>query len=101
MDEAHEFKENINEITDDEIKDILKEALKVRIEEKKRIPRKNQLNQALVSTLGEFLACYRLMGYDLDGNPVNMTIYNEKMEKSALDNQFVEAVGAFMSGRVR
>jgi hypothetical protein len=88
------------EFSDDEIKNILKEALSFQLREKKKIPKKNQLNNALVSTLGEFLTCFKIMGYDLDGNPVNITCYKEKMEKSALDNAFMEEIGKFMSSRI-
>lgn len=96
-----EFKEHINEFTDDDIKDILKEALKVRIDEKRKKPHKTQLNNALISTIGEFMGCFRLMGYDLDGNPISLVVYKEKIEKSALDNQFMEEIGKFMETRIK
>lgn len=88
-----------NDFSDAEITKILKDALKVKLEEKKKIPNRVQLNRALVSTLGEFLGCYKLMGYDLDGNPIKMTVYNNKLEKSALENAFMEEIGIFMSTR--
>lgn len=91
---------DFNEFSDDEIRNILKEALSVQLKEKRRIPKKNQLNSALISTLGEFMTCFKVMGYDLDGNPVNLTFYKEKMEKAALENAFLEEVGKFMSSRV-
>lgn len=90
---------DFKEFTDDEIKDILKEALSTRLKEKRRIPKRNELNNALIGTLGEFLGCFKLMGFDLDGNPINMTVYREKMQKAALDQAFMEEVGRFMSGR--
>lgn len=91
--------EPLNEFSDAEITKILKEALKVKLEEKKKIPTRVQLNRALVATMGEFLGCYKLMGYDLDGNPISMTVYNNKLQKSALDNFFVQEIGKFMSTR--
>ena len=91
--------EPLNEFSDAEITKILKDALKLKLEEKKKIPTRVQLNRALVSTMGEFLGCYKLMGYDLDGNPVNMTVYNNKLQKSALDNSFIEEFGRFMNKR--
>lgn len=87
------------EFSDEEITNILKEALTVKIKEKKKIPNKVQLNKALVGTVGEFLSCFKLMGYDLDGNPVNLTVYKEKIEKSALDNLFMESINKFLSDR--
>ena len=91
---------NYNEFSDDEIKNILKEALAFQLKERRKIPKRNELNNALISTLAEFLTCFKLMGYDLDGNPVNITFYKEKLEKSALDNAFMEEIGKFMAGRI-
>jgi hypothetical protein len=88
------------EFDDEEITKILKEALTTRLKEKKKIPNKVQVNKAMISTLGEFLTCFKLMGYDLDGNPINLTVYKEKIEKSALDNLFMEQIQTFMSSRM-
>lgn len=84
-----------DEFSDDEITNILKEALTVKIKEKRKVPNKIQLNKALIGTMGEFLSCFKLIGYDLDGNPVNLTVYKEKIEKSALDNLFMEQISKF------
>lgn len=91
--------EPLNEFSDAEITKILKEALKVKLEERKKISTRVQLNRALVATMSEFLGCYKLMGYDLDGNPISMTVYNNKLQKSALENFFVQEIGKFMSTR--
>lgn len=88
------------EFSDEEIKNILKEALTLQIKEKRKIPKKNEINNALIGTIGEFLSCFKLIGYDLEGNPINMTVYKEKIEKSALDNAFMEEIGRFMNGRM-
>jgi hypothetical protein len=88
------------EFSDDEINNILKEALTIKIKEKRKAPTKVQTNKALIGTMGEFLTCFKLMGYDLDGNPVNITCYKEKIEKSALDNLFMEQIGKFMETRM-
>tara|TARA_B110000495_G_C22784434_1_gene458671 strand:+ start:496 stop:783 length:288 start_codon:yes stop_codon:yes gene_type:complete len=92
--------EEFGEFKDEEIEAILREALKSKLEDKRKVPRRNQLNQALITTLGEFLTCWKVMGYDYDGNPVNMTIYKEKVQKSALDNQFMEEVSKFMGSKM-
>lgn len=86
--------------TDEEVEKILKEALTAKIKEKRKVPNKVQLNQALVGTMSEFLTCFKLMGYDLNGDPVNLTYCKEKMEKSALDNLFMEAISKFMGDRL-
>lgn len=90
---------NPQEFSDDELKAILKEALTFKLKEKRKIPRKNELNKALINTIGEFLTCFRVMGYDYDGNPLVMTVYREKLEKSALDNMFMEEIGKFVADR--
>ena len=91
---------DFREFSDDEIKNILKEALSLQLRDKRKIPKKNELNSALIGTIGEFLSCFKLIGYDLEGNPINMTVYKEKIEKSALDNAFMEEIGKFMNGRI-
>ena len=92
--------EPFEEFSDEEITHILKEALTLKIKEKRKVPNKVQLNKALIGTMGEFLSCFKLMGYDLDGNPVNLTVYKEKIEKSALDNLFLEQISSFMEKRI-
>lgn len=89
----------INEFEDEEIKAILREALTMKLKEKRTIPRRNRLNVALADALGQFLDCYKILGYDVDGNPINMTVYHNKMEKSALDCQFMEEFSDFMVSR--
>jgi hypothetical protein len=93
--------EEFEQFTDEEITNILREALKVKINEKRKLPNKIQLNKALIATIGEFLSCFKLIGYDLDGNPINITAYKEKIEKSALDNAFMEEVSKFMETKMR
>ena len=91
--------EEIQGFNDEEIKTILREALKVKIDERRQLPRRNQLNVALSNTLCEFMSCYRLIGFDLDGNPLSLMLYNTKMEKSALDDQFVGEINKFISSK--
>ena len=88
------------EFSDEEITNILREALTVRLKEKKKVPNKIQINKAMVGVLGEFLTCFKLIGYDLDGNPINLTVYKEKMEKAALEQLFMEQVSKFMNEKM-
>lgn len=90
---------DISSFEDEEIKQILKEALSMKLVEKRKIPRRNQLNVAIASTLGEFLGCFRLMGFDIDGNPTDMIVFHNKLEKHALDLQFMEKFSDFMVNR--
>jgi hypothetical protein len=87
-------------VVDEEILKILRDSLKMKLTEDRKMPNKVRLNKALVSTISEFMSCYRLMGYDIDGNPINLSITNNKMEQSAIDNMFIQEFGKFMGSRV-
>ncbi len=87
-------------VVDEEILKILRDSLKMKLTEDRKMPSKVRLNKALVSTISEFMSCYRLMGYDIDGNPINLSITNNKMEQSAIDNMFIQEFGKFMGSRV-
>lgn len=99
--------EDSEEFNKEELTKLLKDVLYERLSsDKKRkmikqdnVPTKVQINAAMISTLTEFLNCFMLIGYDLNGEPVVMTIYNNKMEKSALDNAFMEMVSKYMGGK--
>lgn len=92
--------ENGPEFSDEEVAKMLRDVLKQRIEEKRKFPERVQLNKALVSVIGEFLSTYRVIGYDYEGQPVSLTIYRNPMDKSALDNQFLDEFSKFMAKRV-
>ena len=98
MDE--EFEDSDKLLNDEELQKFLKEALTSKLKEKKKVPKKVELNKALITTLTEFLTCFKIIGYDYNGDPVNLTVYKEKMEKSALDNQFMEEISDFMSKKM-
>ena len=89
-----------DENVDDDIKKILIDSIKMKIRENRTKPTKVRINQAIVSSLSEFLVCFKLIGYDIDGNPVNLTVTNTKMDKSALDNAFVEEITQFMTDKM-
>ena len=91
--------ENIDNVPiDEEVFQILKESLKIKLQ-KDRKPQKVQVNNALRSTIYEFLTCYTLFVYDLDGVPVGMTIYGNALEKNAMDNLFLQKFGEFVAVR--
>ena len=88
------------EYSDEQVKDILREALKMRVKNRagKKISQ-DQLNIALTDVLGEFLTCYRIFGFDMDGKPIAITKSHNNMEKSAMENMFVQEFGRFMNSR--
>jgi hypothetical protein len=99
--ENDESKEKPEEIfVDEEVLKILKESLKIKIQEERALPNKKALAKALKDSISQFLTCFRLVGYDLDGNEVQMTVSHTKLEKSALDNMIVETFGEFMADKM-
>ena len=88
-------------VVDDEVLEILRQTL---IEDKKRERRradipKEQLNECLQERINEFLSCFIIFGYDFDGNLVELKKTSNKMEKSAMDNLFIQKFGEFMGER--
>lgn len=86
--------------SNEEIKKLLIDSLKVKLQEDRKKPSKIILNQAITSSLSEFLTCFKLIGYDIDGNPVKITMSKSKLDKSALDNAFIEEFGIFMNKKI-
>jgi hypothetical protein len=78
---------------DDEIKKLIVESLKIKIRSNKSCPSRVKMQRAIIASLSEFLTCFKLMGYDLEGNPINISISNSKLDKSALENLFMQEVG--------
>ncbi len=91
--------EDNRNLSDDEFNELLRDALTAKLKEKKKLPKRAEVNNAIVSTLGEFMSCFKIIGYDLNGDPINITAFKEKIEKSALDNAFMEEIGRFMGAR--
>jgi len=70
--------------TKEDIRDLIGDLLKVKIAESKEIKKVEDVNNALVSTIGEFLNNFMLIGYDNDGKPIAITKSNSAMEADAL-----------------
>jgi hypothetical protein len=80
---------------DEKVIEILRESLKHKLKKERKYNKKG-VNGALKSTLQEFLTCAKLLGYDLDGNVVEITFHGNSMEDAALQNLFVQKFGEFM-----
>ena len=91
------MKENESDYTEDDIKQLLIDSLKQKLKDDRKKPSRVKINQAIISTLGEFLTCFMLIGYDLDGNYVNLTINKTALDKSALEQSFMKEFGKFMN----
>lgn len=84
---------------DEKVLEILRESLKQKLKKEKRVS-KTGVKGALKATMQEFLTCGSLFGYDLDGNIVEVSFHNNKMEDSAMQNLFVQKFGEFMATRM-
>lgn len=84
---------------DEKVLEILRESLKQKLK-KERKGSKTDVKNALRATMQEFLACGRLIGYDLDGNIVEISFHNNKLEDNAMQNLFVQKFGEFMASRM-
>lgn len=89
--------ENESAYTDEDIKQLLIDSLKQKLKDDRKKPSKVKMNQAIIATLGEFLTCFKLIGYDLDGNCVNLTVNRTALDKSALEQSFMKEFGKFMN----
>jgi hypothetical protein len=70
--------------TKEDIRDLIGDLLKVKIAESKEIKKVEDINNALVSTIGEFLNSFMLIGYDNEGKPIAIIKSNSNMEADAL-----------------
>lgn len=78
----HDDKDSFSE---DEIKNLIREALKINVEDKKAAISKLKIDNALVSTVKEFLNTFAIIGYDINGEPVVLKYAKTQMEKDALN----------------
>lgn len=67
-----------------DVKELINDLLKVKLSEHKEHKKVEDTNNALVSTIGEFLNSFMIIGYDNDGKPVAITKSNTLMEADAL-----------------
>ena len=73
---------------DDELKELIEQALKQSIEVKKEFKSREALAKRLSSILSEYLDSYILLGYDFNGDHIDI--------KSASTSQQVEALNSFL-----
>lgn len=72
------------ESSNEDIRELLKEIIKVEYKVKKEYNKKININNAVSSTLKEFLNNFIIVGYDLNENPVLIKFAKSKMEQEAL-----------------
>lgn len=89
--------ENDSDYSEEDIKQLLIDSLKHKLKDDRKKPSRVKMNQAIISSLGEFLTCFKLIGYDLDGNYVNLTVNKTALDKSALEQSFLKEFTKLMS----
>ena len=82
--------------SEDDIRDLIKDALKNNFENKKKYNKQIQLENALLSTLKEFLANFIVLGYDLNGKPILLKFAKTQMEKDALSSLAIKYISYLM-----
>lgn len=75
-------KNNSEKIGKEQIKQILKEALQADLLERSRKSADNKI--AISSTLEEFMKCFIVLGYDMNGNPINLVHANSQQDADSL-----------------
>jgi hypothetical protein len=84
---------------DERVLEILRESLKQKLK-RDRKGSKSVIKSALKATMQEFLTCGKLIGYDLDGNIVEISFHSNKLEDNAMQNLFIQKFGEFMTNRM-
>ncbi len=75
-------KNNSEKIGKEQIKQLLKEALQSDLLERSRKSIDNKV--AISSTLEEFMKCFIVLGYDMNGNPINLVHANSQQDADSL-----------------
>jgi len=75
---------------DDELRDIIEQALKLNIREKKTFKKRRDLATRLGSILSEYLDSYILLGYDFDGKHLDIKAANTPMQVEALNSFLIK-----------
>tara|TARA_R110000824_G_scaffold60345_2_gene161341 strand:+ start:2637 stop:2957 length:321 start_codon:yes stop_codon:yes gene_type:complete len=73
---------------DDELRELIERALRDNVEDRKMFKRKKDLTYRLSTVISEYMDSYILLGYDFNGNHVDI--------KAAPTPQKVEALNSFL-----
>ena len=81
---------DVNSPEDDELRDIIEQALKFNIREKKTFKKRKDLANRLGSILSEYLDSYILLGYDFDGRHIDIKSASTPMQAEALNSLLIK-----------
>jgi hypothetical protein len=85
-----------NMFSEEDIRDLIKDALKNNYEGRKKYNKKIELETAITSTIKEFLANFIIIGYDLNGKPLILKYAKTPMEKDALSSLAIKYISYLM-----
>jgi len=80
------------------IKELVREALAAQLVSIKKRHTEKELSNSLKSIVGEFLDCFVLFGFDLDGEPRVIKLANTKQADAALRTLFIKLFAADIQG---
>ena len=75
---------------DDELRDIIEQALKFNIREKKTFKKRKDLSSRIGTLLSEYLESYILLGYDFDGRHLDIKCASSPMQAEALNSFLIK-----------
>lgn len=84
--------DNDSKMSDDELKDLIKDALKMEIESRAKKGKDVKTREALASVASEFMTSFLILGYDLNGKEVVIRMEKNNMERNALQSLILKYV---------
>ena len=93
------MEDEFKEYSDEDVKNILKNALKTKLGNHPKINQKD-ITHLLTTHISQFLSCYKIMGYDLNGRPVVINQFDNNLERDALEHLFMENVTRMINERM-
>lgn len=76
--------------SDNDVRDLINSILSNRIKEVKKIKDVEDINNALVCTISEFLDSFMILGYNSEGIPIALTKANTPLDADALHSLLVK-----------
>lgn len=85
-----EHDNDYNSEEDDKLKELIREALAMRIETANKKRNQQNINATLGGVAGEFLSSFIILGYDLSGNPVTIKLAPTVRDNEALKSLLIK-----------
>ena len=88
----------INKQEKEAIRKVIEDALKEHVDEANiKYNAKLDIDNALLASIGEFLGSYIIIGYDLTGEPLQMSYSKTPQESNALDALLMKFVPTYFA----